>query len=318
MDTPAATLSEPTTATPALADAVAKVLKDAAGPLAFKQVKAALTKAKSLVTKGKAKTTDDDIGAAIKEASGLGRCYTCNSGKGGGVRYWGKDETHALRNAAVASATLPQTMAKLVAALKAESKGVDPKFAEGVVRDLIGDGKLHEHPSETAKAGPLFGTTAPPPPPPPPAWYETKLYKKPFEALVKAAANVLSKGDKPLADILAALRSQLDPDSEPEAEDQPTGQSSEPLTAERVAELERLIVSTVSAHKPVAIMSIADLRTGLPTDLRGPAFDAAVLRLARSHAVRIQKDSVPKERTADQQALFVKSEQGTLFTSISV
>ena len=45
---------------------------------------------------------------------------------------------------------------------------------------------------------------------------------------------------------------------------------------------------------------------------------AAVLRLANSHVVRVQKDAVPEERTAEQQAVFVRNEQGELYTSISV
>lgn len=292
---------------PPLAESVREVLKSAVGPLLFKDVKAALKKADALVTAGSNKTTDSDIEVAIREISALGHCFSCESGKGGAVRYWHRDEEQALRDATVRLTITPLSMAKLTKALAGEVQGADARFAEGVVRDLIGDGRVFEHPPAKAEGAPLYATT---PPPPPLAWYESKAYKKPFEALVKAGQKVMSAGEHPLSEILDELRRQLDPD----ALHDPTPTS--PLSAQQLAELEELILSTVKAQQPVAMMWLNELRHQMPEHFRGWEFDAAVLRLARSHKVRIQQDAAPTERTAQQEAEFVRSEQGDIFTSI--
>jgi hypothetical protein len=56
----------------------------------------------------------------------------------------------------------------------------------------------------------------------------------------------------------------------------------------------------------------------MPVGLRGPAFDAAVLRLAAAKRVRLDQDGEPLHYPPDVQAGFVRDAHGNVYTNVSI
>lgn len=153
----------PTPTSPAsLADLVTEKLSATPAPLKFADVKKGLRKP----PKQSKDVFDANIREALVSATRAGRAFAYPSGKNGEERYWARDEKHAIREAALKQADTPDTLPKLVKAATAAWKS-DAAFADGVIRDLISEERLFEHPP--AKKGknpsPRFATHPVPPPP---------------------------------------------------------------------------------------------------------------------------------------------------------
>lgn len=147
---------------PTLTETLLKRLSDAATPLTLKEL------ANGLKKPSKVKATEFEASLPQYLVDGLrtGRVYRYASGKGGADRYWARDEKHAVREAALAAASTPAAVADLAKKAGAETK-TDKDFSETVVRELVGEDKLFEHPPRKKGGQPLFGTEQAPPPPPP-------------------------------------------------------------------------------------------------------------------------------------------------------
>jgi hypothetical protein len=233
---------------------------------------------------------------ALAEAVRDGRAFAHPSGKGGAERYWHRDEAEAVRAAVRTAAGEPRTLAELRKAGAAGLKA-DAGFVDGVVRGLIGDDRLFEHPAKTPKGGPRFATAPPPPPLPPLAWgkFPSRVAK-----LLTDAAKLGKDAGVPVEEVLAAVRALLAPvDAEP---------------ASQPDEVDELILSAVAVAAPT--LPLADLRGQMPAAHRGPAFDAAVLRLAAAKRVQVFTDGEPLQFPEEVREGFVQDPHGNVYTHV--
>lgn len=285
-----------------VADMIREKLRAAPQPLKLADVVKGLTRPK------KVKPADFQGLAreAIDAAFLLGQAFHYPSGPKGVERFWGRDEKQALRDAAVKAAAEPKTLAALRTAVGKAVKGTNPEFIDGVVRGLIGEDQLFEHPAKTKAGGPLFAATAPPPQLPP---LLRPKFRKKFDTFAKSAGKLLAEAGASFDDLVAALRSVLAPSPEPTTPD------AEPTAP--IAELDALILDAVANAGPGWVVSLADLRKDMPAKYRGQVFDAAVLRLANERRVSVHRDGDPARFTPEEQAEYVSDGAGHLFTSIA-
>ena len=261
-----------------------------------------------------------EVRRVLEDEAGVGRAFRYPSGMRGAERYWARDEKQRLRDEAVRLASEPRAMAWLKKELAKPLKS-DGAFVEAVVRELIGEDRLYEH---AGKKGPAFASFPPPPPLP---WHAQPKFKKHLDAAVKAAAKVLAKTGVTPDELTVVLRERLGGDQGASAE---TPFSVTPA-ATRIAEphpapapaadgpnedLDALILSAVANAGPGSVLSLADLRQGLPVEYRGTAFDEAVLRLAEAGRVRVYQDADPLQFTPGQRAEFVADGYGHVFTAV--
>ncbi len=176
-------------AAPSLGDVIVAALKDSPHPLTFKEVLKKLPKRPKKVD---AAAYEGRITGALDDETRSGRAFSAPSGKGGAVRYWGRDERQVLREKALELAATPAEQAKLVKAAAKEVKGADLAFVEGLVQDAVTAGALFTHPPKK-KGGPLIGSSPPPPPPPPPAPVNDSLIEALRSAERPLAMNELLK-----------------------------------------------------------------------------------------------------------------------------
>lgn len=237
-----------------------------------------------------------------------GRLFHYPSGPSGAERFWARDEKQVLREAAVKAAAEPKALSALRTAVGKAVKGTAPGFVEDVIRALIGEDRLFEHPPKSKAGGPLFAAFAPPPPVP--ALQQAKFRKK-VETLAKSAEKLLRDAGATLDDLFAAVRSVLSPTPAPGPD------STEHTAGADAVELDRLILDAVANAGPGSVVSLAELRRGLPPEFRGREFDAAVIRLADAGRVRVYQDSDPLQFTEQLRAEFVTDGAGHLYTSIA-
>ena len=100
----------------------------------------------------------------------------------------------------------PMPIAALAKSLKSVVAGSDPAFAEMVVRELIAEGRLFEHPAKTAKAGPRFGSVEPPPPL---AVLETGKNKAAMDKIATSLKKLLETAGVGLTEAYLAIRNRL-------------------------------------------------------------------------------------------------------------
>lgn len=307
----------PTLAATALADHIRAKLAGATAPLKFADVKKGLKKP----PKVSPAVFDATIREVLVGEERAGRAFAYPSGPKGAERYWGRDEKHALREAALEAAETPLTLADLAKRVKPVCSA-DAAFVDGLLRELISEDRLFEHPpagkGKAAKA--RFGTTAPPPPPPPPHPLEVGKNKTAFAKLVEAARKLSQTAQVSSGELLDLLREKLadspSPDDqqsrrpEPAAAPAPTA---EPVVVPSAGELGELILRAIGTA-PVA--SLADLRRAMRPEHRGRPFDEAVLRLDDEQRVVLHQDANPARYTDTERAEFV-ADGSVLFTSIS-
>lgn len=320
------TLVDSTILTSEVAEAVRGKLQNAPAPLKLADVVKGLPKPR----KTKAADFQNAIQPILDEQVRLGQAFRCPSGKNGETRYWSRDEKHLLREKALELASTPLSLAALKKSLKSEVKGVEASFLQLLIEELIDQNQLFEHPTPTARGGPLFGATPPPPAPPP---LERPKHAKALNKLIADCRKLAAAANVSVDELLQTLRTNLAPSSvaapetavvEPERF-QPTPaepmlplsrpETTQPSEAIQPAlpELEELILKAL-AHAPVH--SLAELRAGMPAEYRGTAFDEAVLRLADEQQVILSQDALPDRFSEDEKAEFVR-DGNALFTTIA-
>ncbi|HYH68588.1 MAG TPA: hypothetical protein VD866_28100 [Urbifossiella sp.] len=267
--------------------------------------------AKGLPNPNKAKPTafKTEVIRVVEGEYQVGRVFRYPSGSKQTERFWVRDEKRVLQEAAVAVAAVPVTLAALRTALGRAVKGTDAGFTEGVVRELIGQDRLYEHPPKTKAGGPLFATTPPPPPVP---ILEQPKFRKRTETLTRSAAKLLADAGVGLDDLVAVFRHRINSAS---ADTGPAPPAE--IIAPTQQGTEQLVLATIATAGPAAVLSLADLRRGLPEDHQGPAFDAAVLRLAGDGLIRVYQDADPLRFTPGERAEYVTDADGHVFTAVA-
>ena len=142
-----------------LAETIREKLQTSSVPLNLNDVTKGIRRPKKVT----AADFKAEIRKILEEEVRLGRVFSHPSGKQNQVRYWVRDEKQFLRNRAMEAAAVPHPLSALKTKLGKEIKGVEGAFVENVVRELISEDQLFEHPPKTKKSGPLFGTSPPPP-----------------------------------------------------------------------------------------------------------------------------------------------------------
>lgn len=307
-------------ATPAtLADHIRAKMADAPSPLKLADLK------KGWAPPGKkvpAAVLDANIREVLVGEERAGRTFVHPSGPKGAERYWGRDEKHAAREAALAAAAAPVPLADLAKKVKPVS-GADAAFVDGLLRDLIAEDRLFEHPpaGKGKNAKPRFGTTAyvpPPPPPPPPHPLEVGKNKTAFGKLVEAARKLAQSAKLSTGEVLSRLATALGGEATAEAAPEPPPPRHEPARPVGIepapADLDDHILDII---RGVPTMMLSDLRLRMPEGHRGGDFDAAVLRLADDFKVVINADADPRRFAEDERARFVRDEDGNVYTTIA-
>ena len=308
------TLLDSTTLTSELADAVRGKLQNAPVPLKLAEIVKGLPKPR----RTKAAELQNEVRSILDEQVRIGAIFRCPSGKNGETRFWSRDEKHLLREKAMELAATPQSVVVLKKALAKEVKGSDAAFVESLLREMIGEAKLFERPAKTARIGPLFSATPPPPPLAQPK-YATKVNK-----LVADCQKLRAVAKVSVEELLQTLQTRLHQATvmEPRAaSSEPTGTPvEEPMSAPSAApptsahaELEDVLLKALD-HAPV--LSLAELRAGMPAEYRGPAFDEAILRLADEQQVILSQDADPSRFSDAEKAEYVRDGEA-LFTTIA-
>jgi hypothetical protein len=289
-----------------LGDSILEKLRASPHPLTLKEASKGVPKLK----KEKPAELEARVRAALEAEVAPARVFLQPSGKGGATRFWARDEQHLLRERAVELAAKPQALAALTKAVANETKA-DPGFVEGLLRDLIRDELLHEHP---AKKGPLFGASPPPPPIPP---LEQPAGAKELAKVVKAVEGAMKKVKVSAAEVLAALAKHYAapavtaPEASPPPAMVPFHATEAP--ALDAVEIERLVLDAVERE---GTMSLKELRRQMPAGGQTSAFDRAVLGLEERGRVSLSRDYDASHFGPEEQAEYVR-EGDFLYTSIA-
>lgn len=320
-DTPA----DSTPAAQTLADELRKRLADAPAPLPLAKLTAKFPK--PLTKKMKAPEVKEAVRAALEDDVRAGRAFSAPSGKAGETRYWAKDEKHALREEGLRLADTPDTLANLAKKAKGLA-GSDPKFVEDVLRELIADEKLFDHPPKKKGGANLLGAGRPKPPPPPPHPLDSAKNRKKVDTLVKGVRSLLDATGVAADDLFERIRAMLgdsvpvqpggrlevtDGGVESDETSLPTIVRTALVSQDAHAAVESEILKTI---EKVPVMSIADLRKHMRPEHQGKVFDEAVLNLDDQQRVVLHQDANPLRYTEAERAEFV-AEGGSLFTAIS-
>lgn len=271
-----------------LVETVREKLLHAAAPLKLADVAKGLPKPRKV----KANAFREQLRDAVEDEVRLGNAFRYPSGKNGEPRYWSRDERRLLREKVVELAGTPLERSKLTRAL---GKGLDGPFVEGVLRELIAEARLFEHPPKTKKGKARFGSS--PPPPPLPA-LATKPHKAKVEKLAADCRKLLAAAGVEVEELLRTLRVHIGDETRP------------PPAVETPDELILKAVGTAP------VVSLADLRREMPREFRGPAFDDAVLRLADQRRVVVSQDADPLSFSDAERAELVRDGEA-LYTTIA-
>ena len=212
------------------------------------------------------------------------------SGKKGECRYWGKDERHHIRQKVLELAAKPMKLETLAKNGAKELKA-DTTYVESLVRELIGEGQLHEH---KAKKGPsLFGATPPPPP------LSLPTHAKKVSALVKSVQALMKAAGVSAEEVLVAVRANLGGGLSatvvPTCGGKNWGDAKGDITAE--------ILRIINQKRAV---DLAELRQQMPEPYRMEAFDKAVGQLADSGEIILQCDRNLNGLTSEERAKYVR------------
>jgi len=303
--------------TPTLSELLWAKLKDSPAPLTVKELAKGLPKPKKV----KAAEFEESLPSYLANDVQSGRVFRYPSGKAGVDRYWSRDEKHAIREAVLAAAATPLTVADLVKKATVAVQKVDKGFADGVVRDLIREERLFEYPPKKKGGQPLFGAEKAPPPPHP---LDVGKAKTAFGKLVDAARKLLSSApDVTASELLVKLKASLSAEAleldnvriTPAATGLFSASESPTTTGSAdVSELETRIAQIVQG---VPSMLLSDLRMRMPPDRRGSEFDAAVIRLAEDLKVVINADADPRRFSDEERTRFVRDADGQVYTTIA-
>lgn len=300
---PDAPASEPTITNDSLVSAITGRLTSTTIPLKFTEIVKGMSKPEgvspAVFRQSAAQILDDEFR--------VGRAYRYPSGAKGVERFWSRDEKQVLRDAALTAASPPKTFSTLKAATGKAIKGTDGGFVEAVLRDLIGNDRLFEYPSSGKAGGLKYGAV---PPPPPATGLALPKFQKRLDTVAKSAEKLIADADVSVEELLAAVRTKLSP----------TDVAAPPEPARPVAsvpELEAIILKAVAEAGPGSVLSLADLRAEMPTEFRGPAFNAAVLALAGAGRVRIYQDADPLRFSPEERARLVADTHGHVFSTIA-
>jgi hypothetical protein len=302
-----------------LLDVLRVQLQGATVPLTVADVAKGLTRP----SKMKAADFQEQVKRLLDEEVRLGRAFSCPSGTKGALRYWSRDEKHFLRDRVLELASTPQAIATFTKQLKQTLKGVDGSFVESVVREMIGEEMLFEHPSKK-KGTPLFG--AEPAPPPAPA-IELPPHRKKLDKLIADCQKLLSASGATPTELFRILQSRLlvtgtdtvvvdSPEVETARRERltshtPAEEHRKKTTPEGGLSLDELILKAVAT---APVLSIAELRREMPSEFQGAAFDQAVLRLAEERKVYVTQDAHPASYSAQELAEFVRAGDSYLTT----
>jgi hypothetical protein len=263
-------------------------LQESPVPLTLKEVAKGLPKAK----KGQPKP-EERAKELLEAERATARVFRQPSGKKGEDRYWAKDERHQIRERVLELAAKPMKLEALAKEGAKEWKA-EAKYAEGLVRDLIGEGQLHEH---QAKKGPsLFGAT---PPPPPPLPLSLPANAKKVAALVKGVQALMQAAGVGADEVLVAVRAALGIATVPNVEQ--TGDTEKPDNSE--VDLAAEILRVVNQEN---VVDLAELRQRMPSRHRDQQFDQAVCQLADAENIILQCDTNLSSITVEQQANYVR------------
>lgn len=279
---------------------MARKLADAPTPLIFAAVKRGLPG----LPRGNSPRAAGFDELVVQALRGSGR-YP--SGPGQADRYWGKDEAQVLRDAALAAAREPKTIAQLVTASRTVTGSI-PGFAEELVRGLIGEDKLHEY---KVARGFKYGSVPPPPPPPPLLPLQRSPFKRRLATALDGLAKLLDDSGASTADLMRAIHTRLG--IEP-----PTAPTRSAGPALPESELDALILDRLRTLGPGRVESIAELRRTIPAGSRGEAFNEAVFRLTDAKQVAIYQDSNPAALSADERAEYLPDQYGHVFKTIAL
>lgn len=285
---------------PALVETIRVKLEHAPAPLKFKEVCKGLPRGKKV----KPAEAEQEARRLLEEEVRLGRAFAYPSGKNGERRFWARDEKHLVREKALELAATPLALSALKTKVAKAVAGADGAFVELLLREMIGDGRLHEH-APKGKGAPLFGAAPPPPPPP---WWEQAKHQAAVKKLAEACVKLLAAANAPAEELLQALRGKLA--TAPAAAARPSQSAASVTTPEPppappvglAPDLQSLILKAV-ANAPV--VSLAELREEMPSEYQGRAFDEAVLRLADEQRVIINQDDNPDRFTEADRARYV-------------
>jgi len=293
--------------TPSTASGLPEIVRtkvaQAANPLKLAEVIKGLTKPKA----ASKEAFIGDVRAALDEEVRLGRAFAYPSAKNEELRYWHRDEKHLLQEKALELATVPLALSALrtkVAKEIKEIKGVDAVFVESVVRAMVGEDQLFEHPG---KKGSLFGSS--PPPPPLPALEQDK-HKKALTKVVTECEKLLKAAGATAEELFRVLRGRLGGETPPKLPETPRQPVPSSMTPEKLGEL------ILQAVQQAPVLSLARLRQQMPASGQGAIFDEAVFLLADTERVIISQDSDPARYSPAEQAEFVR-DGDILFTTIS-
>lgn len=290
-----------------LGEAIRQKLASTPAPLKLAEVVKGLPKPKKV----KVPEFQAQIRTLLEEEIRLGRLYSCPSGKNGEVRYWARDEQHWIREALLEIAAVPQTLANLRKAVK----GVDAGFIETILRDLIEQDRLFQHPPKTVKGGPLLANFAPPPPPPP---LEQPKQQKAFAKLIADCRKLLISAGATEEELLSLLRRRLLAEPSMEAPASPVSQPKAPPTPQESPSLPNSLVDLIlKACQTSPVVNLAGLRREMPQEYQGAAFDQAVLRLAEQGRVVLHVDANAEHFSNAERAELVRDGE-SYFTMISL
>jgi len=215
------------------------------------------------------------------------------SGKKGEVRYWTRDERHHVREKVLELAAKPMKLEALAKAAAKELKA-EAKYAEGQVRDLIGEEQLHEH---KAKKGPsLFGATKPAPPPPP---LSLPANARKVAALAKSVQALMKTAGVGADEVLVALRAELGIATIPNVEQTGARENTKDGEFDLAAEILRVV-------NQENVVDLAELRQRMPSGHRDQRFDQAVCQLADADKIILHCDLNVAGMSPEQQADYVR------------
>jgi hypothetical protein len=281
-------------------------------PLTVKEAAKGLANPRKL----KAPAFEAEVRRHLDEEVSQGQAFCAPSGKKEEPRYWSRDEKHLLRERALELCSTPQALSALQKLLGKEATGADGAFVEKLVRELVAEDRLFEHPAKTRKQGALLGASPPPPELP---VLEREQHQKKLSQLINTCRDLMAKAGVTADELIRALAGRLTaPD---QARPEPVRLSAtEPAPVSPVSPapqggstVDALILRAVS-NSPV--LSLADLRRDMPAELQGREFDEAVLRLADEQRVTVSQDADPSSFTEAERAGYVR-DGAVWFTMIS-
>ncbi|MFQ3592258.1 MAG: hypothetical protein SNJ82_03595 [Gemmataceae bacterium] len=275
-------------------------------PLTLKELVKGLPKVK----KGQPKWPEQ-VQEILEAEATMARVFCQPSDKNAALRYWTKDERHHIRERILALAATPMLLTELTGEVAKQFKA-EKSYVERLVRDLIGEGRLHEHKPLGKSKKALFGSESPPPPPPP---LSLPANAKKVDALAKSVQGLMAKVGVDAETIFAAVREKLGLSAPSVSKTEQENPTEKVLAgSEASSNLEKMILDVIERHGTI---SLKDLRAMMPEDGRGPVFDRTVLALEDKQKVILSQNYDRSHFSEEERKQYVEEGQ-YIFTSIAV